>query len=64
MSAAQFMIPGLDASASEKQNDSNKSRFQLFRESPAWTVLVNVALFGAGVAFIQSPLMDMMAPQL
>ncbi|CDH14214.1 uncharacterized protein ZBAI_06000 [Zygosaccharomyces bailii ISA1307] len=33
-------------------------------ESPLYTIVLNGGLFIAGVAFIQSPLMEMMAPQL
>ncbi|SCU85603.1 LAME_0D02014g1_1 [Lachancea meyersii CBS 8951] len=40
------------------------SKFEQFRQTPAFPVLVNLSLFVGGVAFIQSPLMDMMAPQL
>ncbi|WPK23079.1 hypothetical protein PUMCH_000303 [Australozyma saopauloensis] len=32
--------------------------------SPAFTAAVQVGLFVAGVAFIQSPLMDFLVPQL
>ncbi|CAR26679.1 hypothetical protein ZYGR_0H05000 [Zygosaccharomyces rouxii] len=41
-----------------------KSAFQKFKESPLYTIVLNGGFFVAGVAFIQSPLMDMMAPQL
>ncbi|CCE90411.1 Tom6p TDEL_0B02820 [Torulaspora delbrueckii] len=41
-----------------------KSKFQQFKESPLYTIVLNGSLFIAGVAFIQSPLMEMMAPQL
>lgn len=41
-----------------------KTAFQKFRESPLYTIVLNGGLFIAGVAFIQSPLMEMMAPQL
>ncbi|AAS51306.1 ACR080Cp [Eremothecium gossypii ATCC 10895] len=54
-----YGIPGAGASAPKKQ-----SMFQQFRDSPAYPVVVNLALFGVGVAFVQSSLMDMMAPQL
>ena len=38
--------------------------FENFKKSPAFTVIVNASLFVAGVVFIQSPLMDMLVPQL
>lgn len=41
-----------------------QSKFAQFKQTPAYPVLVNVTLFVCGVAFIQSSLMDMMAPQL
>ncbi|CCE62181.1 hypothetical protein TPHA_0C00240 [Tetrapisispora phaffii CBS 4417] len=41
-----------------------KSKFEEFKESPMFTVLVNSVFFVAGVAFIQSPLMEMLAPEL
>lgn len=34
------------------------------KKLPIYTIGVNVALFAAGVAFIQSELMDMLVPQL
>ncbi|CUM64720.1 uncharacterized protein PRCAT00002330001 [Priceomyces carsonii] len=40
------------------------SAFEKFRASPAFTVGLNVVLFAAGVALIQSPVMDMLVPQL
>ncbi|ODV57876.1 Tom6p ASCRUDRAFT_131967 [Ascoidea rubescens DSM 1968] len=39
------------------------SRFQKFKESPAYPVVLNVSLFAAGVWFIQSEIMDLMVPQ-
>lgn len=33
-------------------------------KTPAFAVAVQVGLFAAGVAFIQSPLMDFLVPQL
>jgi import receptor subunit TOM6 len=41
-----------------------ESTFDQIKKMPAFTVAVNVGLFVAGVAFIQSPLMDMLVPQL
>lgn len=41
-----------------------KSTFQKSKETPAFAVGTQVALFGLGVLFIQSPLMDMLVPQL
>lgn len=46
------------------QQPSETSKFEQFRKSPTFTIGVNVALFAAGVAFIQSPLMEMFVPQL
>lgn len=40
------------------------SSFEEFKKLPAFTIGVNVVLFAAGVAFVQSPLMDMLVPQL
>ncbi|SCU77770.1 LADA_0A02124g1_1 [Lachancea dasiensis] len=56
--SARFSAPGASAPAKKQ------SRFEQFKQTPAFPVLVNLSLFVAGVAFIQSPLMDMMAPQL
>lgn len=42
----------------------SESYFQALRKTPAYTLGVNAVLFVAGVAFIQSPLMDMLVPQL
>ncbi|SCW02253.1 LAFE_0F02366g1_1 [Lachancea fermentati] len=56
--SARFGIPGAQAPAKKQ------SKLEQFRQTPAYPILVNVSLFIAGVAFIQSPLMDMMAPQL
>lgn len=50
--------------AAQKAPQAPKSTFQKFKESPLYTIVLNGGLFVAGVAFIQSPLMDMMAPQL
>ncbi|AET40235.1 Tom6p Ecym_5490 [Eremothecium cymbalariae DBVPG len=60
MNSGLYSIPASSASSTPKK----QSRFQQFKESPAFPVLVNVTLFGLGVAFMQSSLMDMMAPQL
>ncbi|GCF01282.1 hypothetical protein ZYGM_000130 [Zygosaccharomyces mellis] len=49
--------------AAQKAPQAPKSTFQKFKESPLYTIVLNGGLFVAGVAFIQSPLMDMMAPQ-
>lgn len=59
-----FGMPGMGPEAASPANDKPKSRFQAFRESPAYTIILNGGLFVAGVAFIQSPLMDLLAPQL
>lgn len=59
-----FGMPGLNGGIPTQQPQEPKSRLQEFKESPAFTILVNGTLFVAGVAFIQSPLMDMLAPQL
>lgn len=40
------------------------SAFEQFKNSPAFTVAVQASLFAAGVAFIQSSLMDFLVPQL
>ncbi|CEP60700.1 Tom6p LALA0_S01e16952g [Lachancea lanzarotensis] len=56
--SGRFNAPGAGAPAKKP------SRFEQFRQTPAYPVLVNLSLFVAGVAFIQSPLMEMMAPQL
>ncbi|KAG0668177.1 protein translocation complex component [Maudiozyma exigua] len=59
-----FGMPGLNGGIPTQQPQEPKSRLQEFKESPAFTILLNGTLFVAGVAFIQSPLMDMLAPQL
>ncbi|EJT44129.1 TOM6-like protein [Saccharomyces kudriavzevii IFO 1802] len=53
-----------DAGAGAASSQQPKSRFQAFKESPLYTIVLNGTFFIAGVAFIQSPLMDMLAPQL
>lgn len=40
------------------------SKFEQFKETPAYQVGLNVGLFALGVAFIQSSLMDLLAPQI
>ncbi|AMD19152.1 HBR251Cp [Eremothecium sinecaudum] len=55
-----YGLPG-DGSGIPKEK---QSRLQQFKESPAYPVLLNLTLFGLGVAFIQSPLIEMLAPQL
>lgn len=40
------------------------STYQQIVSSPAFAAAVQVGLFAAGVAFIQSPLMDFLVPQL
>jgi len=56
-------MPGLNGGIPSAPQ-APKSKFQEFKESPAFTIVLNGSLFIAGVAFIQSPLMDMLAPQL
>ncbi|CAB4256288.1 similar to Saccharomyces cerevisiae YOR045W TOM6 Component of the TOM (translocase of outer membrane) complex responsible for recognition and initial import steps for all mitochondrially directed proteins [Maudiozyma barnettii] len=58
-----FGMPGLNGGIPSAPQ-APKSKFQEFKESPAFTIVLNGSLFIAGVAFIQSPLMDMLAPQL
>ncbi|AOW28236.1 hypothetical protein MG5_02646 [Candida albicans P57072] len=41
-----------------------QSTFEKIKNSPAFTIGTQAALFGLGVLFIQSPLMDMLVPQL
>lgn len=48
----------------QQQQPEKLSYFQEIRKTPAWTVGVNATLFVAGVAFITSPLMEMLVPQL
>ncbi|QLL34909.1 hypothetical protein HG536_0H02840 [Torulaspora globosa] len=62
--SAMFGMPGVGAPGASAIPQPPKSRFQKFMESPLYTIVVNGTLFVAGVAFIQSPLMEMMAPQL
>lgn len=38
--------------------------FSHIQKLPIYTIGVNTVMFVAGVAFIQSPLMDMLVPQL
>lgn len=59
-SAAMFGMPRAAPAAPA----APKSRLQKFKESPLYTIALNSAFFIGGVAFIQSPLMDMLAPQL
>ena len=40
------------------------STFEQIKKSPAFIVGTQAVLFGLGVLFIQSPLMDMLVPQL
>ncbi|GMM53445.1 Tom6 protein [Maudiozyma humilis] len=58
-----FGMPGLNGGFPAAPA-APKFKFQEFKESPAFTILVNGSLFVAGIAFIQSPIMDMLAPQL
>lgn len=44
--------------------EQEESFLQGIRKLPVYTIGVNVVLFAAGVAFVQSPLMDMLVPQL
>lgn len=41
-----------------------ESAFAKFRKTPQFIVGTQVVLFGLGIAFIQSSLMDMLVPQL
>lgn len=41
-----------------------ESSLAQFTKTPAFTVALNAGLFVAGVVFIQSPLMEMLVPQL
>ncbi|EGW31448.1 uncharacterized protein SPAPADRAFT_62014 [Spathaspora passalidarum NRRL Y-27907] len=41
-----------------------ESTFQKIKSTPAFIVGTQAVLFGLGVLFIQSPLMDMLVPQL
>ncbi|EDK44750.1 hypothetical protein PP707_07025 [Acetobacter pasteurianus] len=41
-----------------------ESYIEKIKKTPAFTIGTQVALFGLGVLFIQSPLMDMLVPQL
>lgn len=41
-----------------------ESTFEQIKKTPAFTIALNATLFAAGVAFIQSPLMEMLVPQL
>ncbi|KAK6204644.1 uncharacterized protein RJT21DRAFT_117087 [Scheffersomyces amazonensis] len=41
-----------------------ESTFEQIKNSPLFTVALNATFFGLGVLFIQSPLMDMLVPQL
>ncbi|BAO39535.1 mitochondrial import receptor subunit TOM6 [Kluyveromyces marxianus] len=56
-----FAAPGAAPSASAP---GKESRFEQFKQSPAFPVLVHTALFAAGVAFIQSSVIEMLSPQL
>lgn len=41
-----------------------ESAFAKFKKTPGYIIGTQVALFGLGIAFIQSSLMDMLVPQL
>jgi import receptor subunit TOM6 len=43
---------------------AKESYFAQIQKTPAFTIAVHAGLFAAGVAFIQSPLMEMLVPQL
>ncbi|ODQ81043.1 hypothetical protein BABINDRAFT_160460 [Babjeviella inositovora NRRL Y-12698] len=47
-----------------RQPQTPKSAFQKFKESPMYTIAVHTGLFAAGVFFIQSPMMEMLVPDL
>lgn len=46
------------------REQKQESYLESFTKLPVYPVVVNTALFAAGVAFIQSPLMEMLVPQL
>lgn len=41
-----------------------ESKIEQITKTPAFTIALNTTLFAAGVFFIQSPLMEMLVPQL
>ncbi|CAK7901062.1 mitochondrial import receptor subunit Tom6p [[Candida] anglica] len=41
-----------------------ESYLSQIQKTPAYTLAVHAGLFVAGIAFIQSPLMEMLVPQL
>lgn len=46
------------------REQKEESYLESLRKLPVYPVAVNTVLFAAGVAFIQSPLMEMLVPQL
>ncbi|KAL6937387.1 hypothetical protein ACO0RG_003892 [Hanseniaspora osmophila] len=60
--SAPFMIPGTDAASTAQEQEP--SMFAKLKATPLFTMVSHGLLFAAGVAFIQSPLMDSLAPQL
>ncbi|CAR64399.1 Tom6 [Kluyveromyces lactis] len=55
-----FGIPGAPAPSAP----ASESKFDQFKQTPAFPVLVHTALFAAGVAFIQSSVIELLSPQL
>lgn len=56
-----FGIPGIPEASAVP---SKESRFEKFKQTPAFPVLLHTALFAAGVAFIQSSVIELLSPQL
>lgn len=66
-SAGLFEFQNIANSQHEPIDGSKKSageKIQEFKKTPLYSVLLHGGLFVAGVAFIQSSVMDMLAPQL
>lgn len=61
MTALKIFISRYSIMAPKQQQQST---FEQIKNSPAFTVAIQLGLFAAGVAFIQSPLMDFLVPQL
>ncbi|CDO94955.1 unnamed protein product [Kluyveromyces dobzhanskii CBS 2104] len=55
-----FGVPGAPAPSAP----GSESRFEQFRQTPAFPVLIHTALFAAGIAFIQSSVIELLSPQL
>ncbi|ODQ61348.1 hypothetical protein WICANDRAFT_61905 [Wickerhamomyces anomalus NRRL Y-366-8] len=56
-----YARPGASAAPKKSEKESIYSKIV---NNPSFPIIFNLGLFAAGIAFIQSPIMDAMAPHL